>query len=238
MPNMPGPLAKGGTGMARERSDASHYLLVLGYSLEMDGSLHPALEARLLTALEMYQPGTKLILSGKMPPKFLRPDRCSATTEAAAMRAFLSERGVEDSDLLLEEQSVTTLTNIFYTRRLILDPQNIRQIAVVSNEFHLPLVDFCCRQVLADHIEWRLVESPNKGFTPNELELWYHVIRKMTLQIYPRVFKDVPPGDMESLSEAIAESTGQDPGPVRLDFEHRMRDLLRLSHDTPLFGIL
>lgn len=123
-------------------------IIILGYSLNQDGTLHPLLEARLVKALALCKPGTYIIASGKMPPPQLLPNRCSSKTEAAAMKDFLVKNGVGEEHILLEELSMTTFGNAFFSKRNYLDPMGIKVVNVISNIFHLPLVRYCFHQVL------------------------------------------------------------------------------------------
>lgn len=56
-------------------------------------------------------------------------------SEAEAMRRGLVERGIEESRIILEDQSTSTYENITFSKKLI--PKGNYTILLVSNDFHL-----------------------------------------------------------------------------------------------------
>jgi len=88
-------------------------IVICGYSLNEDCTLHPLLVERLNKGFSLYKPGVPSILAGKMPPKQVASHRCETKTEAAAMSDFLTAKGVNPHNIFLEEQSFTTFTNAY-----------------------------------------------------------------------------------------------------------------------------
>lgn len=56
-------------------------------------------------------------------------------TEAAFIREGLIRRGVPEERILVEEQSVSTLQNMAFSRQII--PQDAKSVAFVSNDYHM-----------------------------------------------------------------------------------------------------
>ena len=213
-------------------------IIVLGYSLNKDGSLHSLLTTRLNKALSLYKPGMLIITTGKMPPAQLNPNRCEKITEAAAMKNFLVEKGIEPHDILMEEFSLTTFTNAFYTRIIHLDPMNIKTAYIVSNSFHMPLVSYCFELVFGNKINFELIAASNEGLDLKEIEIWNTIIDKLTTEIYPDLFKNVCPGDLEAIQHILNEATIPEKSPARTKFESQLRKLLSLEKDRSLKGIV
>ena len=95
------------------------------------------LQDRLDTALAYLEehPGMTVVVSGGQGPD--EPE-----SEAQCMADYLAEHGVEEKQILLEDQSHNTLQNLIQTGRL-LDEQGVDKkadVVVVSNGFHLTRV--------------------------------------------------------------------------------------------------
>ena len=95
------------------------------------------LQDRLDKALEYFEahPDTVIVTSGAQGAD-------EPSTEAAAMRDYLVERGVPAEQILLEERSTNTLENIRYSLDVLAEHgyDVTADIAVVSNGFHLARV--------------------------------------------------------------------------------------------------
>ena len=95
------------------------------------------LQDRLDKALEYFEahPDTVIVTSGAQGAD-------EPSTEAAAMRDYLVERGVPAEQILLEERSTNTLENILYSLDVLAEHgyDVTADIAVVSNGFHLARV--------------------------------------------------------------------------------------------------
>ncbi len=115
-------------------------VIVLGSSLEEGRRVPPLLAARLELGLAHYRrkkgkgrPVLLLLSGGKGPG-----DRIS---EAAAMKAYLLEKGVPAGDLLLEDRSVNTRENALFCRDLLKRKKgaDFRKIPclLVTSRFHL-----------------------------------------------------------------------------------------------------
>lgn len=119
----------------RTVSDAEEkdYVLVLGAGLYGDKpSL--VLQNRLLEAesyLKKY-PDTRAVLCGGQGAN-------ETVSEAVAMYRWLSEKGIAQGRMILEDASANTLQNISHAKSILenLSPEKKPTTAVISNEFHL-----------------------------------------------------------------------------------------------------
>ena len=113
-------------------------MVILGCGLSSADGVSPSLVMhRRLAAAEAYlsaHPETVCVLSGGQGPG-------ENITEALAMFRFLTERGIDESRLYLEEQSTSTRENLQFSRALLLAEGLIPEEApasllVVTDGFH------------------------------------------------------------------------------------------------------
>lgn len=210
-------------------------IIVLGYSLNEDCSLHPLLEARLNKARSLYKAGTPIVVTGGSPAG--KPKACKMS-EAEAMKTFLVKKGVSENDIFLEEFSLTTFMNAFYTLTLHLYPMGIKEAYIISNDFHMPLVKYCFNLIYNSHVKVKFVSAPNTGLNHEEVKKWETLIQKVTLELYPILFNKTQPGDLRSIHSMFNDAKKMDPGPLRLQFEAQMRKIRSLKDDVSLYGII
>lgn len=109
-------------------------MVILGCQVKNDGPSQ-LLRDRLDEALSYLDnhPDLTVVVSGGQGPD-------EPSTEARAMADYLMEEGVEEDQILLEDQSHNTVQNFRYTAQLLeeqgYDLENT-QVLVVSNGFHL-----------------------------------------------------------------------------------------------------
>ena len=124
-------------GNARtDAGDDTAYIVVLGARVNEDGTPSMSLGWRLEAALDFLErhPSCKAVLSGA------RGDDEGAT-EAECMRVWLTQRGIEEGRLILEDESTNTQENIANSFELIAQREGGSRegvgIAVVSSSYHL-----------------------------------------------------------------------------------------------------
>ena len=104
--------------LSRPRKDQD-YIIVLGAGL-VDGNVSPLLAKRVDRAADFYKeqkktaPPPKLIMSGGQGPNEPRP-------EAFAMAEYAIEKGVPESDIILESKSANTLQNMRFSKEILDD---------------------------------------------------------------------------------------------------------------------
>lgn len=109
-------------------------MVILGCQVKNNGPSQ-LLRDRLDEALNYLDdhPDLTVVVSGGQGPD-------EPSTEARAMADYLMEKGVEENQILLEDQSHNTVQNFRYTAQLLeeqgYDLENT-QVLVVSNGFHL-----------------------------------------------------------------------------------------------------
>lgn len=109
-------------------------IVVLG-AAQYDGRPSPQLRARLDHALELWRQGlasTIMVTGGKLPD-----DRF---TEAETSRAYLVERGVPESAIMLENEGRTTYESLAAAAPMLLDA-GLPDVVLVSDSYHLKRSD-------------------------------------------------------------------------------------------------
>lgn len=220
------------------RVSTQNAIVVLGYSLNEDGALHPLLITRLTEALSLYQPGVPIIVAGNMPPVQINPKRYEKMTEAEAMKGFLIKNGVASNDIFMERFSLTTFLNAYYTRLLHIDPVGINKIQVVSNAFHMPLVKYCFTLVFGNTVTLDFINASDEGANFKEIADWSQIIIKMTNELYPILFNNVQPGDLKAIYSIVNAAYIVPPNEQRKRFESQLRICLSLDETVLLQGVI
>jgi uncharacterized SAM-binding protein YcdF (DUF218 family) len=115
-----------------DRQDDRPVMIVLGTGLQGD-RVTTTLAARLEKAREYYldHPQTKIVVSGGQGPN-------ETVSEAAAMAEYLISRGISSKNLILEDQSTSTVENFVFSKK-ILDEMfggQTYKVVFVTNRFH------------------------------------------------------------------------------------------------------
>lgn len=114
------------------------FIIVLGAGLLNGEKVTPLLSRRIDTALNFYQRQKqktghplKIIFSGGQGPD-------EKVSEAFAMKQYALEQGIPEEDLLLEDLSTSTQTNMAFSKQII-DSYNIDHVKVIfsSNNYHI-----------------------------------------------------------------------------------------------------
>jgi uncharacterized SAM-binding protein YcdF (DUF218 family) len=119
-----------------------HAIVVLGLVLRDDGSMEPALEARMRTALDAAKndPQAYVVVSGA-------DGRKHGLKQAHVMAAWLKEAGVADERILMEDQSMDTKDNALRTAKILAE-HDVHEIKLVTSKFHSPRATMSLREAL------------------------------------------------------------------------------------------
>lgn len=126
------------------------YIIILGSGLFGD-KVPPLLAQRLDKGLQIYEKFSRrprIIVSGGQGPDEL-------VSEAQAMAAYLTEKGVPAAAILLEDQSRTTFENLSLSKKLM--TQKASYSLVVTNSFHALRAGVYMRRI---GIKGRSIGSP------------------------------------------------------------------------------
>ena len=106
-------------------------LLVLGTGIRADGTLPESAESLARKAVELIKQGAakKVIFSGRWSYrlKYEPP-----TTEAKAMADYATTLGLHQDTILIENESVTTVSNLCLLKEQYLEPNNFTNVLLIS----------------------------------------------------------------------------------------------------------
>ncbi|MCD2491417.1 YdcF family protein [Lacrimispora sp. NSJ-141] len=105
------------------------YLIVLGAQVRGD-TVTKSLKYRLDTAADYLgeHPDTRVIVTGGKGPG-------ENISEAAAMRNYLMDRGIDKKRIVLERYATNTVQNLLYSKSLLVSSKV--SVGVVTNSFHV-----------------------------------------------------------------------------------------------------
>lgn len=116
--------------------DNSLCIVVMGYALSSDGSMRAELIGRLEAALASAQkyPNAYIACTGGGTAK-----NNKSVTEAGKMAQWLKNRGVDESRIIVEDRSLSTVTNAINTCRILAaDYPRVTHLALITSDYHLP----------------------------------------------------------------------------------------------------
>lgn len=157
------------------------------------------LEGRVKEAVQLFNSGVAhfIILSGGHPD----PETGKKThTEAKIMKKMATDLGVPQNALILEEDSLDTVGNAYYAKK-ILENYGWNNIVVVVLDYHKDRASYAFSKVLGIdyHVEYHVV--PNE-FSGAELEKRMKKERE-TMEHYQAWLNEMPSGDQELIKEAL-----------------------------------
>ncbi len=142
-------------------------MVILGCQVREQGP-SILLRDRLDTALAYLQehPEMTVVVSGGQGSD-------EPTSEAQAMRDYLVEQGIDSGQILLEDQSYSTLENLTLTKKLLEDEgyDVTGDILVVSNGFHLTRVRLLWGRVFGSTERLSTLAAPSSHL-PSRLKMY------------------------------------------------------------------
>ena len=145
--------------------------IVFGAAVHANDSPGPGIVRRVWTAARLYGEGKvqRLILTGGKGEKDKR-------SEAAVMRDVALQAGVRSRDILLEDQSHSTIENLRNSRPLLRD---CRSVIGVSDNYHLARI-----RLLAEQMDWRDLRTIGTDVRPPEAFERASITREVIAYLY------------------------------------------------------
>ncbi len=174
-------------------------LIVLGYSNNPDD---PVFRARVDKAVELHKQGMaqQIIMSGCCSDKLdIKPKQ----TEAAVMRDYAVDKGVPASAILLEEESVDTLGNFYYTKTRILEPCSWYHVGFISTPWHAFRSIYLASMVLGPDYDVTGYETITPAGWTDEDNLRSETYNRDMLNRTQKQLEDVTPGDHEAIASYL-----------------------------------
>jgi SanA protein len=143
-------------------------IVVLGNGINKDGTLPKIAKKRVEKARALYKKGVanKILMSGRWGAHI---DFIPPITEAKAMKAYAVSLGVKPSKIFCEEKSRDTVTNLFFARKLFLDPRRWKRIMIVTSEYHITRTKYIAKKVFGSDFEVDFEEC-DSGISKQELK--------------------------------------------------------------------
>ena len=113
------------------------YVLILGCKIRPDGTLYPLIRSRVDRAIAFMRrqeaaTGKRAVLIPSGGKGADEPD-----SESAAMARYIREQGIGEDQILMEDQSKTTLENLRFSRRLIDARSENAKVAFSTSSYHV-----------------------------------------------------------------------------------------------------
>ena len=119
------------------------YVIIHGAGLLQGDRLSKLLQERVDKAIDVYRKDpspTILIPSGGKGSD-------ESISEAEAMKRYLLEKGIPESDIILEDQSTTTFENLRFSKVIIDSREGRKYTALVTSNYHVYRALRYCRRV-------------------------------------------------------------------------------------------
>ncbi|MEK6959740.1 MAG: YdcF family protein [Nanoarchaeota archaeon] len=122
-------------------------IVILAHSVNPDGSLPQIPRYRVEKGVDLFKKGLakKIIMSGSCG---FMVSYTPTKTEAKAMKEYAVSLGVPEKNILTEEDSKDTIGNAYFTRKNLLEPNNWKNIIVVTSEYHIPRARYIFQKIL------------------------------------------------------------------------------------------
>ena len=113
-------------------SDSYDAIIVLGAQVKPDGSPSVQLSWRLDAAAEAWQrKNVPVVVCGAQGKDEPAP-------EATVMKQYLTEKGVNEQDILTDPESFNTRQNLENAGKLLKDRPDVQKVLIVTSDYHVP----------------------------------------------------------------------------------------------------
>lgn len=154
-------------------ASSAHAFVILGHTLNADGSMSARLLNRLALALQLATryPTSKILVSGGLAKQGM--------SEAERMAHWLSQHGVSPQRLLIESQSANTIENLRFSLPLLLQA-GIRHATLLSTADHVHRAQIVGDILQAQHSDCDSTAAPDAEYATSE----NHALRTTGSQIH------------------------------------------------------
>lgn len=190
--------------MSAQKSSVYDAVIVLGGGITPAGELSATSQSRLDYGLSLYErEEAPLVLSGKWSLLFDTPP---PQTEAHAMRQYAISKGVAAIEIYLEEESMDTIGNAYFTKTKVMDPRHWHRALCVTSEFHVPRAMQTFQKVFGPGYTLDFVAAPSglNGAALTAKKQTEAAIAAFTDEL----LQTVPPGDDNATWSALQHLPG------------------------------
>ena len=175
-------------------------LIVLGAGLTKKWTLPKEAKERCNKAIgEFHKHNPKyIIVSGKYSYKLKKKPH---KTEAKLMKEFLESKGIPSNKILTEKHSKDTFGNAYFTRQYIIDPKRIKNIAIITSDYHIPKAAFLFRKIYGKQYTLHFIAA-RSSHGPKQLQR-LKTREKIVRRILTTYLSSIKDGDMKSLKKYL-----------------------------------
>lgn len=191
-------------------------IVTVGGGFGENGILPVWVQNRLNLANELFlrNPGTKILLSGLGLGN-------PAESEALVMkRELLKRSSIPPEKILLEEKSLDSLGNAYYSR-LIAESLNASSLIVITSQFHMDRIKFLFKWVFGNSSKITFAAAPDSGVNPESLQLRIG-LEKELLSFYEGNFLPAAKAGDLSVIGSVVETPGHS---LQLKLTNFLREL-------------
>ena len=166
-------------------------VIVLGNKLQ-EKHLHPELKGRMDVGIKVFKDkhAEYLILSGG------KSNPAVDVSEAEVMRKYALEKGVPMEKVILEEESLDTIGNAYFTRKMV-DNLRCSDIYVVSSCYHMKRTEYIFKMCYGENYNLFF----NSCYLHDDKKAEYN--EKNSIKLAEGFFRDIAPGDMNEIRRRL-----------------------------------
>ena len=172
-------------------------ILVLSITVPDDSYKH-----RIEKAVELYKKkvAPKIVFTGRTWGGLKKLPKVS---EAREMLKYCLKLGVSRKDILLEEKSFSTLGNIYFAKKLILEPNKFKRLIIITHREHFEKSKYCAKLVLGSKYKRKFIDDG----TGNEFLTDHSLIKKGHYPVseMKRIFRHIKPGDDRAVAQSMSK---------------------------------
>lgn len=115
------------------KNPETDFIIVLGCGIKKNGEVTPLLKGRLDKAIEVFENGGKkarIIVSGGQGSDEI-------ISEAEAMKNYLLSVGIDESVIILENKSTTTMENLSFSEKIMKEQKPEHHCTISTSSYHV-----------------------------------------------------------------------------------------------------
>jgi len=174
-------------------------IIILGGGIDGKGILDITSRSRVEKGIEIYgkNKGSKIIMSGRYSFMETKPYTIS---EAESMKKYAIKLGVPSKDIIIEDKSLDTLGNMYFSR-IIVDKNKCKDILIVTSDYHMKRSMYAARKVFGEKysIEYKTSKSRMNIFR----RIYIFKMELFFLMLYKIYLHNIPDGDMKQIKEFL-----------------------------------
>jgi len=173
-------------------------IIVLGHRLKTD-CIHPELQGRMDEAINIYQ--NVLNLGNKNNVVFIlsggKTQNSVQLSEAEVMMKYCKDNNISTNKIIKETESLDTIGNAVFTRKIVDDLKEISEIFVVSSCYHMNRVKYIFNIVFGSNYKMNYdnCHSSNEQGIEDE--------EKTSLELAQNFFKNIVPGEIKFIERHL-----------------------------------